>query len=293
MLVGKGDALAFKHKRNEIPTTMVVEDKVLGMQGHLGKLHVGKLQSRLVILPNGGVDALHFFGDAKGSSNFLKELFQRKDLVTGNGQGSIFALHCALTDDSLKFAAPQDWTVIHHDNIAGARLDTMGILIILCLPQAHKVSINIRINLKVGTWKWLQDHAFVMGGQEVLSNVLQIFGVKLSGAMGVPSTLVDSKGNVGVSIVGDIHHHPNGTGIVEISFKGSAIFVLAKSSFGNRDTNKISILKVWAIMMRSMCPIWVSLTLSSWQSILIPKKPAVSFSMLKASSSALILSIMT
>eukprot|EP00957_Ditylum_brightwellii_P125051 9532151-Ditylum_brightwellii.AAC.1 len=95
MLVCRGDALAFKHRRNEIPTPMVAEGKVSGAQGHPGKLHVGKLQRQPVILPNGGVDALHFFGDTKGSSS---------------GQGNILALHGTLDDDGLKFATPQNRT---------------------------------------------------------------------------------------------------------------------------------------------------------------------------------------
>eukprot|EP00957_Ditylum_brightwellii_P090642 6903454-Ditylum_brightwellii.AAC.1 len=106
MLVGGGDTIAFKHRRNEIPTPKVAVGKVFGVQGCPGKLHVGKLQSWLVILQNGGVDALHLFGNAKGSSNFLKELFQRKELATGSGQGDILVLHCSLSNENLKFAAP-------------------------------------------------------------------------------------------------------------------------------------------------------------------------------------------
>eukprot|EP00957_Ditylum_brightwellii_P107259 8184099-Ditylum_brightwellii.AAC.1 len=138
MLVGRVDALAFKHRRIEISTPMVAEGKVFGGQGHLGKLQVGRLQSQLVILPNGGVDALCFFSDTKGSSNFHKELLQRKELVTGSGQGNILALHGTLDNDSLKFTDPQKRTASHNDCISGAKLDTMGILISLCLPLAGK-----------------------------------------------------------------------------------------------------------------------------------------------------------
>eukprot|EP00957_Ditylum_brightwellii_P185317 14110864-Ditylum_brightwellii.AAC.1 len=82
-----------------------------------------------------------------------------------------------------------------------------------------------------------------MDGQEVPSNVSQIFSAELNGVMGVPITLVGDKGNVRASIVGDIRHRPNDTGIVEVSFKGSTIFALSESGFGSKDTNRISILK--------------------------------------------------
>eukprot|EP00957_Ditylum_brightwellii_P059264 4499075-Ditylum_brightwellii.AAC.1 len=159
---------------------MIAEGKVLR------KIHVGKLQSQLIFLLNSSVDALSHFDNTDGASNLLKELFERKELATGSGQGNILALHCALRDESLEFAAPQDRAVGRHDDIAGSGLDAMGVLVIFCSPQAHKVGINITINLK-------------------------IFSVELSGPMGVTSTLVDSKGNVRASIVADIHHHPNDT----------------------------------------------------------------------------------
>eukprot|EP00957_Ditylum_brightwellii_P026822 2027794-Ditylum_brightwellii.AAC.1 len=131
------------------------------MPFHLNMLKVGKLQSWHVVLPDGGVDTLGLFGDAKGFGDLFKELLQWEQVTAGRGESHILALHLTLYNDGLELAAPQNWAISNHDQIPYNRT-----LIVFSLPETHKSSINKTVNLKVWVLEQFQNHAFVACAKE-------------------------------------------------------------------------------------------------------------------------------
>eukprot|EP00957_Ditylum_brightwellii_P205525 15344264-Ditylum_brightwellii.AAC.1 len=89
--------------------------------------------------------------------------------------------------------------------------------------HACKLGINKIVNLQRYSLEWFENHALLAHTKKIFADLLQIFGVQFGGTMSVSCALVDRKGNVGRSVVGQIHHHPNDACIVAVTIKQDSI----------------------------------------------------------------------
>ena len=152
---------------------VVFDPNVLGARGHLDGFGSGN--GSIIILKHCGLDdGVSGTGKFHGSDDFCKESPKGQEFSQhGLAQGDVLGFRSAESNLGLKLRAPQDGRTTKRHNVAGAGLDTYGILVTLKIPKAGKVGVNVAVELKTGTG--LEGDTVVLDALEVSADVFDAF----------------------------------------------------------------------------------------------------------------------